>query len=236
MLSVVGVQGDFLNKGGKQQKPKKRSGDSKRSSGNSGGTRGNKGLSSVGSVRASAAFPPGSGRYAAMQPLVGVVISKSGHLQCPPPIVALRAALAQTSLCKGLRPQALPVKLAACGILSALANMPPGMVKEHFKKFSPLWILTVHISIPFVAALRKAVVLPPHAIACTIGGAIAGTHWQLLQHVMIAATTLCALYRTRKCLAATALMRLHGHVRLPPKPVQLPECPDVFCVGVQVRS
>jgi hypothetical protein len=103
-----------------------------------------------------------------------MVISKTGELQCPPPIVALRAALAKTPLCAAIRPQSLPFKLAACGILSALANIPPGMVKEHFDKFSPGWFIAIHISIPFVAALRKAVRLPPHAIAFTIGGAIAG--------------------------------------------------------------
>jgi hypothetical protein len=167
------VQGDFFNR----RQPKRRNdGGKKRNNANNKNNGNSRGKSGQGrSVRANvAAFPPGGRAYHAMKPLVGVVISKTGHLQCPPPIVALRAALAQTSLCKALRPQALPYKLAACGMLSALANVPPGMLKEHFKKFGPAWILTVHISIPFVAALRKAVVLPPHAIAFTVGGAIAG--------------------------------------------------------------
>ena len=36
------------------------------------------------------------------------------------------------------------------------------------------WFLAVHASIPFIAMLRKAVIMPKIAIACTIACAIAG--------------------------------------------------------------
>ena len=49
-----------------------------------------------------------------------------------------------------------------------------GAVREHFEKFSPMWFVAVHASIPFVMLLRKAVVLPPYAISVTITSAILG--------------------------------------------------------------
>jgi hypothetical protein len=75
---------------------------------------------------------------------------------------------------KALRPQALPVKLMAVGAFTAALNIPCGMWREHTEKFSWQWIVAVHASIPFVAMLRKAVVMPKIAIACTIAMAIAG--------------------------------------------------------------
>jgi hypothetical protein len=48
------------------------------------------------------------------------------------------------------------------------------MWREHTKKFSPEWFVAVHATIPFVAMLRKAVLMPRWAIFLTIAGAIAG--------------------------------------------------------------
>jgi hypothetical protein len=48
------------------------------------------------------------------------------------------------------------------------------MWREHTKKFSPQWFLAVHATIPFIAMLRKAVVMPKYAIAFTIGSAVLG--------------------------------------------------------------
>ena len=156
---------DQQHKKRSQQNSKKNNSGQQNNSNNSQQQRGNRGRAHA---SGSAAFQP-------MKPLVGMVISKAGHLKCPPPIVAMRAALARSPICKALRPQALPYKLAACATLSMLANIPPGMLKEHFEKFKPMWILTVHISVPFVAALRKAVVMPPGAIAFTVAGSVIGT-------------------------------------------------------------
>jgi hypothetical protein len=94
--------------------------------------------------------------------------------RCPPAIVAARAALAKTSAVKALRPQALPTKVLAIGLLGMALNVPLGVWREHTKKFSPQWFLAVHATIPFIAMLRKAVVMPKYAVAYTIGSAILG--------------------------------------------------------------
>ncbi len=94
--------------------------------------------------------------------------------RCPPAIVAARAALAKTSAVKALRPQALPTKVLAIGLLGMALNVPLGAWREHTKKFSPQWFLAVHATIPFIAMLRKAVVMPKYAVAFTIGSAILG--------------------------------------------------------------
>jgi len=94
--------------------------------------------------------------------------------RCPPAIVAARAALAKTPAVKALRPQALPTKVLAIGLLGMALNVPLGVWREHTKKFSPQWFLAVHATIPFIAMLRKAVVMPKYAIAFTIGSAVLG--------------------------------------------------------------
>jgi len=50
------------------------------------------------------------------------------------------------------------------------ANLPCGAWREHTKKFSPQWFLAVHATIPFVAMLRKAVLMPKWAILLTLAG------------------------------------------------------------------
>lgn len=55
-----------------------------------------------------------------------------------------------------------------------MLNMPFGGLREHVDKFSPEWFLAVHATIPFVAALRKAVLMPRWAVALTIASAVAG--------------------------------------------------------------
>lgn len=102
------------------------------------------------------------------------VYGKSGALQCPPVVVACRKFVASTPICKSIRPQPLPSRLAAVFALAMMGNVPPGMLKEHFDKFSPQWIMAVHISVPVVAALRKATRLPPYAILVTVAGSVLG--------------------------------------------------------------
>lgn len=107
-------------------------------------------------------------------PYAGIVFNKAGNLHCPEPIVRARAALAQTQTVRALRPQTLPIKLIAVGAIAAAANVPCGMWREHTDKFSAQWFLAVHATIPFIAMLRKAVIMPKLAIVCTIAAAIAG--------------------------------------------------------------
>ncbi|KAL8521411.1 hypothetical protein ACS0TY_011798 [Phlomoides rotata] len=95
-------------------------------------------------------------------------------LRCPPAIVAARAALARTALVKTMRPQPLPAKILAIGCLGIAANIPLGVWREHTEKFSLSWFTAVHAAVPFIAMLRKSVVMPKTAMALTIAGSILG--------------------------------------------------------------
>jgi hypothetical protein len=86
----------------------------------------------------------------------------------------MRAVIAKTAAVRTLRPHALPVKFAAVSAFTAAVNVPCGAWRENFEKFSPGWFLAVHITIPVVGMLRKALLMPPYAIAMTIAAAIAG--------------------------------------------------------------
>ncbi|KAL4426147.1 hypothetical protein ABPG77_007429 [Micractinium sp. CCAP 211/92] len=119
--------------------------------------------------------PGPSGTNGWGQVLGGLIqLSASGHLQCPAPIVKMRAAVAALKPVRQLRPQALPIRALAMGGTAVAANLPCGMWREHTRKFSPQWFLAVHATIPFVAMLRKAVLMPKWAILLTVAGAIAG--------------------------------------------------------------
>lgn len=109
-------------------------------------------------------------------PLGGLLplAAASGKLTCPPAIVAMRTAIAGLKPVRHLRPQALPIRSLAMAGTAILANVPCGMWREHTKKFSPEWVIAVHATIPFVAMLRKAVLMPRWAIFLTITGAVAG--------------------------------------------------------------
>lgn len=54
------------------------------------------------------------------------------------------------------------------------ANIPFGMWRAHLPKFSPGWFVAVHVTVPFIAVLRKAVVMPKWAIILTVAAAVAG--------------------------------------------------------------
>eukprot|EP00243_Klebsormidium_subtile_P002569 TRINITY_DN15182_c0_g1_i1.p1 TRINITY_DN15182_c0_g1~~TRINITY_DN15182_c0_g1_i1.p1 ORF type:complete len:490 (-),score=65.32 TRINITY_DN15182_c0_g1_i1:260-1729(-) len=93
---------------------------------------------------------------------------------CPAPIIAARVALSKTPPIRQLRPQPLEWKLLAVGGSTLLVNVPLGMWREHVEKFSPEWFVAVHAAVPFVAMLRKAVLIPKHAMVLTILAAILG--------------------------------------------------------------
>ncbi|OMO81179.1 hypothetical protein COLO4_23715 [Corchorus olitorius] len=94
--------------------------------------------------------------------------------KCPPAVVAARAALAKTAFAKNLRPQSLPTKVLVIGMLGMAANVPLGIWREHTEKFSPSWFVAVHAAVPFIAMLRKSVLMPKTAMAFTIGASILG--------------------------------------------------------------
>ncbi|EPS63542.1 hypothetical protein M569_11242, partial [Genlisea aurea] len=95
-------------------------------------------------------------------------------LKCPPAVVAARAALARTAFVKSMRPQPLPAKVLVIGVLGIVANIPLGVWREHTEKFSVSWFAAVHAAIPFIAMLRKSVVMPKTAMALTIVGSVLG--------------------------------------------------------------
>lgn len=105
---------------------------------------------------------------------LGGLIALPGKMKCPAPICAIRGAIAKTKAVKSLRPQALPVKFAAVSAFTAAVNVPCGAWRENFEKFSPGWFVAVHLTIPVVGMLRKAVGMPPVAVIITIAAAIAG--------------------------------------------------------------
>ncbi|KAI3983835.1 hypothetical protein MKX01_011543 [Papaver californicum] len=109
-------------------------------------------------------------------PLVAKAIQPPPGMKfkCPPAIVAARAALAQTALVKNLRPQPLPAKMMAIALMGMAANVPLGVWREHTMKFSLSWFVAVHAAVPFIAMLRKSVLIPKTAMAITIAASILG--------------------------------------------------------------
>ncbi|XP_059317458.1 uncharacterized protein LOC132068018 [Lycium ferocissimum] len=95
-------------------------------------------------------------------------------IKCPPAIIAARAALSRTTFAKNLRPQPLPAKVLVIGVLGMAANIPLGIWREHTEKFSPSWFAAVHAAVPFIAILRKSVLMPKSAMAFTIAASILG--------------------------------------------------------------
>ncbi|KAI3508660.1 hypothetical protein L1887_23669 [Cichorium endivia] len=94
--------------------------------------------------------------------------------KCPPAIVAARAALARTAFAKNLRPQPLPAKILVIGVMGMAANVPLGVWREHTEKFSPSWFVAIHAAVPFIAMLRKSVLMPKTAMAFTIAASVLG--------------------------------------------------------------
>ena len=95
-------------------------------------------------------------------------------LNCPRAIVALRAAVARVPQVRGLRPRPLWLRGAAVAAAGAAANAPFGAWRHHTEKFSVEWFVAVHATVPFVAALRQATLLPRWALVLTVAGAVAG--------------------------------------------------------------
>ncbi|HEY3307035.1 MAG TPA: hypothetical protein VGJ93_01145 [Desulfuromonadaceae bacterium] len=59
-------------------------------------------------------------------------------------------------------------------VLSFVVNIPCGYLRENYKKFSLMWFLMIHISIPFIVLLRIEAGISWHVIPLTLGGAVAG--------------------------------------------------------------
>nr|UUZ30948.1 salt tolerant protein [Medicago sativa] len=109
-------------------------------------------------------------------PLVAKVIQPPAGMKykCPQVIVEARAAIARTAFAKNLRPQGLPTKVLVIGMMGMAVNVPLGVWREHTEKFSPSWFVAVHAAVPFIAMLRKSVLMPKSAMAFTIAASILG--------------------------------------------------------------
>lgn len=172
--------GDFLRRL-QQPKPARPASKPAQASGSSSGSSTVR-PSRIGPASGNTAAPSNSSASAAsgcplrklLGPAAGLVFNPAGHISCPAFIVQARAALAATAPVRQLRPQALHVKLAAVAAIAAAVNVPCGAAREHTEKFSWQWVVCVHASVPFVAMLRKAVIMPKLAIILTIACAVAG--------------------------------------------------------------
>ncbi len=67
---------------------------------------------------------------------------------------------------------------ALIGIASLAVNLPLGYLRAGSRKFSPMWFVYIHISVPFIAYFRTSNHMPPWAIlpilACTLLGQLLG--------------------------------------------------------------
>ena len=110
-------------------------------------------------------------------PLGGLIpLAVGAELRCPKAVVAMRAAVARMKVVQQLRPQTLPIRSFALASVAVLFNFPCGAVREHTKKFSPEWFVAVHATIPFIAMLRKAVMMPVWGLGLTVAGSLIGQH------------------------------------------------------------
>ncbi len=67
-------------------------------------------------------------------------------------------------------------KLAGCraSVVTRINCARTGVWRAHVDKFSPEWFVAVHATIPFIAMLRKACLMPKWAITFTVASAIIG--------------------------------------------------------------
>lgn len=168
--------GPFFEKS-KQQKKKNSESSNKRESSSKGGNTSNH--EAQGNEWLQSGNCPIAKSYRAVNnvlPLVAKVLQPPPGMKfkCPPAVVAARAALARTALVKTLRPQPLHSKMLAIVALGMAVNVPLGIWREHTQKFSLSWFVAVHAAVPFIAMLRKSVLMPKTAMAITVAASIIG--------------------------------------------------------------
>ncbi|XP_011040956.1 PREDICTED: uncharacterized protein LOC105137074 [Populus euphratica] len=177
-LSSFGAGGPFsfdaFSKNWNNQK--KNSNSSKKGSSSQGGQSNHEALSNEWLQTGNCPIAKSYRAVSSVLPLVAKVLKPPPgmNLKCPPAVIAARAAISRTSFAKNLRPQPLPAKILVIGMLGMAANVPLGIWREHTKKFSPSWFAAVHAAVPFIAMLRKSILMPKSAMALTIGASILG--------------------------------------------------------------
>ncbi|CAN6683981.1 unnamed protein product [Malus baccata var. baccata] len=173
-LSVFGPGGPFSFDAWKKQQRKSNS--SKKDSTSKGGNSNHKALGNEWLQSGRCPIAKSYRAVSSVIPLVAKVLQPPAgmKLKCPPAIVAARAALPQTAFAKNLRPQPLPAKVLVIGSMGMAANVPLGICREHTKKFSLSWFAAVHAAVPFIAILRKSVLMPKSAMAFTLAASVLG--------------------------------------------------------------
>ena len=68
----------------------------------------------------------------------------------------------------------VPLSIVDLVSLAFAMNVPCGYLRENYKKFSLMWWVLVHISIPFIIFLRIRAGLSWHVIPLTLGASVAG--------------------------------------------------------------
>jgi len=62
--------------------------------------------------------------------------------------------------------------------IAFIANLPFGYLRQNVRKYSPLWFLYIHISIPLIVALRLSYGIDypfiPIFVAAAVGGQVVG--------------------------------------------------------------
>ncbi len=70
------------------------------------------------------------------------------------------------------------IPLAALIVFAFAVNLPLGYLRETSRKFSLRWFILIHLSIPFIIALRSMFgfgwPLIPVTLACAVGGQVVG--------------------------------------------------------------
>ncbi|KAF8403046.1 hypothetical protein HHK36_011140 [Tetracentron sinense] len=177
-LSFFGPGGPFSfdSFSDKWKKQKKKSKSSKREPSSQGGDSKHEALSNEWLESGSCPIAKSYRAVSNVLPLVAKALQPPSGMKfkCPPAVIAARAALARTALVKTLRPQPLSSKMLVIGILGMAANVPLGIWREHTQKFSPSWFAAVHAAVPFIAMLRKSVLMPKTAMAFTIAASVLG--------------------------------------------------------------
>ncbi|KAL8538607.1 hypothetical protein ACS0TY_000575 [Phlomoides rotata] len=160
----------------KWKKENKESRSSKKESSSKGGKSGHEAMSDDWLQKGNCPIAKSYRAVSHVIPLVAKALQPPPGMKyrCPPAIVAARSAIAKTAFAKNLRPQPLPAKVLAIGLLGMAANVPLGVWREHTEKFSPSWFVAVHAAVPFIGMLRKSVLMPKAAMAFTIAASILG--------------------------------------------------------------
>ena len=59
-------------------------------------------------------------------------------------------------------------------LLSFIASVPCGYIRQYYRKYSFMWFLLIHLPIPFIVLMRFGAGVDWHVIPLNLCGALAG--------------------------------------------------------------